>query len=47
MVVFFILAVQTKYTHAMHECISFGGAAGNCPPVRKVTGYSSTSIVCL
>jgi hypothetical protein len=25
--------------------ISFGGAAGNCPPVRKVTCYSSTSIV--
>ena len=24
-----------------------GGAAENCTPVRMVTGYSSTSIVCL
>lgn len=24
-----------------------GGAAGHCPPVQKVTDYSSTSIVCL
>jgi hypothetical protein len=24
----------------------FGGAAGYCPPVQKVTDYSSTSLVC-
>jgi hypothetical protein len=27
--------------------IQIGGAAGHCPPVQKVTDYSSTSIVCL
>lgn len=29
----------------MNGVFSFGGAAGNCPPVRKVTNYSSTYIV--
>jgi hypothetical protein len=50
-VVLFCIYKQLLYTKIRplqaDFTFKFGGAAGHCPPVQKVTDYSSTSIVCL